>query len=174
MGFAIRLCLDAKAAAEEMNAGGMCSCCRNLLRDPVMLYSCSHVFCRKCITTWTTTLTDGKPNQTCPYCRTSLSLWSEEDIAEWEWFPVWQLNWCTYQMPLGVRSLRMKCVNEHLGCHVVSTYDTFEQHHQVCPEIGKRWQALYDQLILKDGLPLGTSSPRRWTSAWCRYNDLPE
>ena len=168
MGFDIRLCVDAKAAEEKMNTGGMCFCCMNLLRDPVMLYSCQHVFCRKCIKKWST------DRQNCPYCRTPLPLWSKEDIAEWEWFPVWQLKWCTYQMPLGVRSLRMKCVNEHLGCHVVSTYDTFEQHHKNCPQLGQRWRALYEQFIVQDELPLGTRSPRRWTSALCRYNELPE
>uniref|UniRef100_A0A8C8DX21 Uncharacterized protein n=1 Tax=Oryzias sinensis TaxID=183150 RepID=A0A8C8DX21_9TELE len=44
-----------------------CSVCYDVFKDPVLL-SCSHSFCRLCLTTWWT----EKPNE-CPLCKTRAS-----------------------------------------------------------------------------------------------------
>ena len=150
MGFDLTNFVDTIAAEGEMQAEGRCSCCRGLWRDPVMLYDCRHVFCRKCITAWCSV------RQTCPNCRMALK---------------YVVNWFTINsemMPPGVMALRMKCVNEHLGCDVVSTVETFDQHHRSCQLRQQRVAALYDQLLLEYKLPLGTRSPRLVTKAHCQ------
>jgi hypothetical protein len=84
------------------------------------------------------------------------------------------VNWVTMNsemMPPGVRDLKMNCVN---GCGVVSTPQTFDNHHRHCRLRQQKWEALYNQLLLEDNLPLGTQSPWLKMKARYLYDGLPE
>ena len=135
MGYFFALFCDQDEADSTTEAH--CDLCFQIWRKP-MLTACRHVFCERCIWTWTAI------HPSCPTCRFDM----REPID------------CTVlpraKRPVNLRNLHMFCANRHLGCMVISTYRGFEGHHRTCP---LRQQILatldndtsrYDQIPEKD------------------------
>lgn len=56
---------DAEKFVGEVNESLFCGICLDVLRDPVMIKECEHIYCRECITT------SLNNRQGCPQDRTS-------------------------------------------------------------------------------------------------------
>ena len=94
----------------------ICSLCRDVLQDPVMISSCEHVFCVVCITN---RLTGSK---TCP-----------KDGRNIGFRPLEQLKTPPRPFLNLLNGLRRRCQFQAFGCHAVITVGTTKEHEEVCP-----------------------------------------
>ena len=159
---------------EKFQELAACSICLEVWWKPVLIKKCGHIFCEKCIHNLCYDTTDKwrhvpKPNATCPYCREPVNppnAWYECPRS---------------RLPKGLGALKLHCCNRIADCQVVSSYNGFQMHHEICPKREERTARIYDTLLRRDNKlvrdnPMGqlvTSRRRRKKEARDIYEKLP-
>ena len=110
--------------SEKIDPAYICHVCRNVLRNPVQIMNCYHVFCMECITQWSMsylTLSDhvAEPEKgaesPCPTCQTPFSL--NEVIS----LPI---------LEAIIKRFDYKCP---YACHISVRLSSVETHINKCP-----------------------------------------
>lgn len=95
-----------------VNENFVCNICTNVMKDAVITL-CGHSFCEGCLSKWLSRL----DRETCPVCRAYTS--------QYEIIP-------NISLRNMIRPLNVWCDNNHLGCHVVTKLENYEQHELIC------------------------------------------
>lgn len=106
MGFPVKLFVD-KPIDDEF----VCSICNDVLKDPVMVDSCKHSFCKSCITDWNAVSND---KNTCPL----------------DGKPIGQL--IASSMEFYVNQLELHCQFKKFGCNGIHTVGSIVNHEKSC------------------------------------------
>ena len=158
---------------EKFQELAACSICLEVWWKPVLIKKCGHIFCERCIHNWcydTTKLPHvPKPNATCPDCREPLN-----PPNAWYKCPRSRLT-------KGLGASKLHCCNRIADCQVVSSYNGFPMHHEICPKREQRTAMIYDTITRRDNKlvtdnPMGqlvTSRRRRKKEARDIYEKLP-
>jgi hypothetical protein len=110
--------------ANEQSTDFVCTICQHLARDPVVT-SCSHMFCKQCLTDWLSSEINGKKQSKCPSCNK----------------PRLTLSDCRAPDALVLRMMNkvlVKCCHAQEGCTWKGEYSNVAKHLSssclVCPD----------------------------------------
>ena len=110
---------------EEIHRDLICAICLSLPIDPCVVKSCSHVFCKECITCSLNYQRKKGQSRTCPICQCHCK--KKSDVV-----PLATSN------PLAHRiwaNIRVKCQFHTIGCDWTGNLSEYQSHRQSCPRV---------------------------------------